>query len=90
MIVLSCSGVPVEHGEEAARDIAREFRESRPWWSAVECTWNGSHLRLTATSDFDHDGAALSDEFSDCIAAFVPGVFASHIKLEAIDATPSV
>jgi hypothetical protein len=88
-IVLTCSGVPLQHGEEAARDIAQEFREHRPWWNAVECTWNGSLLRLAATSDFDHDGAALNEEFSDCIAAYVPGVFSSHINVDSIDTSLS-
>jgi hypothetical protein len=29
-------------------------------------------LTLVAVNDFDHDGRALSDEFSDCLSAYIP------------------
>ena len=70
-ITLACNGLPEASGAAAAPDIAVEFREHRPWYSNVECRWENSRLILSAESDVDEDGAALADEFSDCIFAYV-------------------
>src|SRR5439155_1050678 len=53
---------------QAAADIAEEFTHRR-WHENVECKWNGESLILTAENDFDAEGRALTDEFSDAIAA---------------------
>ena len=88
-ITLSCSGVPSSAGEEAARDITREFEEHRQWFTNVQCSWDGSRLILSADSDFDRDGDALRDEFSDCIAAYVAEGFNGELRVESIINPPS-
>ena len=72
--VLSCGGVPGSAGVQAALDIAEEF-EHRPWHANVTCIWNGTSLVLEAENDFDADGLALLDEFSDSIAASISSGF---------------
>ncbi len=82
-IVLVCHGVPAEHGPEAAADISNEFAEHRKWHKNVRCTWDGSRLMLEAENDYDPEGEALADEFSDCVAAYVPGTFGYKVTVES-------
>jgi hypothetical protein len=37
-----------------------------------------------ADSDVDSNGRALSDEFSDCVSAYVAGKFDSTISVESV------
>jgi hypothetical protein len=69
-IVLTCHGIPVHAGVTGAREITEEFTH-RPWHKKVICRWDGSQLILEAENDFDSDGRALSDEFSDAISACI-------------------
>jgi hypothetical protein len=78
-IVLACSGVPTEVGAELAVDITEEFTH-RPWHTNVQCQWDGERLILQAVNDFDENGEALSDEFSDAIAACSPAPFDGSIS----------
>ena len=45
-VTLICDGLPAAAGEEAARDIAKEFADSRQWHSRVTCDWDGVRLTL--------------------------------------------
>lgn len=83
-IVLSCDGVPPSAAPEVALDIAAEFTEHRTWHRKVSCRWTGSQLILQAENDFDSEGLALMDEFSDCLSAFIAGPFDGTIKLESL------
>jgi hypothetical protein len=67
-VVLECDGLPDAAGAQAASDIAEEFTH-RPWHHNVICTWDGRVLRLEADNDYDENGSALLDEFSDAIVA---------------------
>ena len=71
-VVLECDaeGLPPEFAEQAVIDIAEEFGH-RPWHTNVRCTWDGHRIRLEAENDYDEKGLALSDEFSDALAASV-------------------
>jgi hypothetical protein len=69
-IVLEWSGVPEMAGAQAAIDIAEEFRH-HPWHQNVTCIWKSPVLRLEADNDYDENGLALMDEFSDAISACV-------------------
>lgn len=69
-IALSCDGVPLAAGAQAAVDIKEEFTH-RPWHENVKCEWNSTSLVLTAENDYDAQGIALMDEFSDAIAACI-------------------
>jgi hypothetical protein len=84
-IVLSCSGVPENAGAEAAADITTEFVQHRPWHQNVVCSWDGKRLVLQADNEMDASGAALSDEFSDAISAYITELFDGSIKVESID-----
>ncbi len=83
-VTLTCTGIPSAAGPQAALDITAEFRERRTWHQNVQCTWDGSRLLLQAQSDFDSNGLALQDEFSDCIAAYIAEPFYGEIKVLSI------
>jgi len=78
-IVLICEGVPSAAGAEAATDITAEFEQHRPWHTNVQCSWDGVRLTLQADNDYDPEGLALQDEFSDCICAYIAGGFDGNI-----------
>lgn len=71
-VTLNCEGVPSLSGADAAAGITQEFKEHRTHFHNVQCRFLDGALILVADSDFDSDGVALMDEFSDLIAAFLP------------------
>jgi hypothetical protein len=75
-ISLFCGGVPVDAEAQAAIDITEEFTH-HPWHENAECGWDGASLLLSAENDFDAEGLALMDEFSDAIAACIADLMAS-------------
>jgi hypothetical protein len=81
-ITLVCNGIPDHAGEGSARDVGAEFRH-RPWHQNVKCTWDGSRLTLQAENDFDSDGLALLDEFSDALSACLEA-FEGDIEIVSI------
>ena len=81
---LVCLGIPSLSGPEGASDITKEFADHRTWFSNVTCRWDGHSLILEADSDFDSDGRALLDEYSDCISAYVSGDFDSSISIDSV------
>ena len=83
-IVVVCYGVPKSAGAEAATDITAEFLQHHPWHSNAICTWDGERLILQADNDYDPEGLALLDEFSDNISAFISELFDGEIKVESI------
>jgi hypothetical protein len=82
-IALCCDGVPVHTGPQAATDITQEFSH-RPWQENAECKWDGASLVLTAENEFDADGLALMDEFSDAISACIADGFDGDIRVLSI------
>jgi hypothetical protein len=82
-IVLECQGIPKLAGPQAAADITGEFVQ-RPWHQNVRCTWDGLVLRLEADNDYDERGLALSDEFSDAIAACIAGAEYGDLRVVSI------
>ena len=87
-IVLACNGVPTGVGAEAARDITEEFTH-RSWHQNLSCEWNGSRLILQADNDFDSNGLALLDEFSDAISACIEDGFDGGIDVVSVSPLPS-
>ena len=87
-IVLACKGVPPHAGAAGARDISKEFTH-RPWHANVTCVWDGSQLILQAENDFDSNGLALVDEFSDAISACIEGGFDGNIEILSIQESTS-
>jgi len=61
-----------------------EFQQHRTWHSNALCIWDGVLLTLQADNDFDKDGLALADEFSDAISAYVSGQFDSEIHVKSV------
>jgi len=81
-VVLHCDGIPIGSGLQAAIDITEEFTH-RPWHRNVVCTWDGGRqiLVLQADNDFDENGLALMDEFSDAISACIKDAGDGNIRL---------
>ncbi len=71
-ITMRAGGIDLGVGPEVAEDIENEFKERRPWHKRVTCTFSDGTLTLVAFNDFDPEGLALSDEFSDCLSAYIP------------------
>ncbi len=88
-IVLECdaAGLHAEIGEQAAIDIAGEFAH-RPWHTNVRCTWDKPSLSLEAQNDFDNQGLAIRDEFSDALAACV-AMYARVGEIRIVSVTES-
>jgi hypothetical protein len=82
-IVVACNGVPANVGAAAVRDITEEFTH-RPWHQNVRCEWDGSRLMLQAENDFDSNGLALLDEFSDAISASIADGFDGGIEVVSV------
>jgi hypothetical protein len=81
--VIICEGVPQQLGTEAAVEITEEFTH-RPWHQNAVCSWDGSHLILVAENDYDDNGLALQDEFSDAISACVAEGFDGDLEVQSI------
>ena len=82
-ITLSCNGVPEKEGRVGAVDIVEEFSH-RPWHHNVMCEWEGGRLVLRAENDFDSDGRALLDEFSDAVCACIAVGFEIEINVVSV------
>ena len=83
-LLLVCRGVPAALGAAGARNINEEFTH-RAWHKNVSCEWDGAQLVLRADNDFDKDGRALLDEFSDAISACIPGAFDGNIEVRSVE-----
>ena len=82
-VVMICEGVPERSGHQAALDITQEFK-ARPHHNKATCSWSGSVLRLEVENDYDENGLATQDEFSDAISACVMEAFDGDIVIESI------
>jgi hypothetical protein len=86
-VVLVCSGIPLDEGPAAARDITNEFATHRTHHANVVCSYADGTLTLVAENDFDPDGLALMDEFSDCLSAFIATPFDGDLTVQSIART---
>ena len=82
-ITLASNCVKADTGEAAARDITEEFTH-RPWHQNVRCEWDGSRLLLHAENDYDSNGLALMDEFSDAISACIDEPLEGNIEVLSV------
>jgi hypothetical protein len=87
-IVLACTGIPPHEGPSGAQSIGEEFTHG-PWHRNVTCHWDGSRLILQADKEFDSDGLALMDEFSDAISACLGGAGDGSIVVQSITPLPT-
>lgn len=86
-IVLACSGIPSNEGPRGAESIREEFTH-RPWLKNVKCEWNGAQLILQADNDYDSNGKALTDEFSDAISACISNARDGAIEVVSVTVLP--
>jgi hypothetical protein len=82
-VSVSCEGILPADWPGAIADVAEEFA-SRPWQKIADCRWDGSMLILVADNDYDDDGEALADEFSDAIAAYAPGTPMYEVRILSV------
>ena len=82
-IQVTCDGVPAAVGPQAAIDIGQEFQE-RHWHKLVSCTFEDGRLSIEVENDFDPQGLALLDEFSDAIVACIEEPFEGDMKVESV------
>jgi hypothetical protein len=69
-ITVTCKGLTQEEGQSAPAGIEEEFG-FRTWHQNPKCRWNGQILYLTLENDYDSNGLAVMDEFSDAINACI-------------------
>jgi hypothetical protein len=84
-IKLVCDGVPGSAGPEAARDITMAFRTHYPHEQNALCSYVAGKLTLVAENDYDPDGLALMDEFSDSLSAYVAEQFDGEISIVSVE-----
>ncbi len=48
------------------------------------CSWDGKHLTLSVENDFDRDGRAVMDEFSDEISASICEGFDGDVRVISV------
>lgn len=82
-VVLQCEGLPANAGAKAAEDVTAGFSR-RDWHQKAVSHWDGKLLILTAENDFDRDGRATMDEFSDEISACMSDGFDSDIRIVSV------
>jgi hypothetical protein len=81
--VLQCDGVPAAFGAEGAKLITAKFVK-RTWHKNAKCSWDGNHLTLSVENDFDRDGRAVMDEFSDEVSACIRGGFDGNLRVISV------
>ena len=79
-VVLQCKGLPPDAGAKAAQCVTSGFSK-RNWHRKAVCSWDGKFLTLAVENDFDREGRATMDEFSDEISACVRGGFDGDIHI---------
>lgn len=67
-VILRVERVPDDIGPQMATDITDGFKE-RTWHEKVVCSYEDGGLTLTSENDFDDNGLATLDEFSDEFSA---------------------
>ena len=82
-VILASACVTRDVAEGAAREITQEFSR-RPWHSNAKCEWDGVRLVLRADNDFDSNGLALRDEFSDAISAYIKEPLDGDIEIVSV------
>jgi hypothetical protein len=63
-VILRVERVPPEIGVKAAADISANFQQ-RPWHSKAICCYVDGGLTFESENDFDDNGLATQDEFSE-------------------------
>ncbi len=83
-VTVKCERIPAATWPDAVEDVRTEFKE-RSWHSVVDVHWSGDTLFLTTVNNYDNDGEALADEFSDTVAAYAPGTPGYRVSLVSVE-----
>jgi hypothetical protein len=67
-VILRIERVPSDIGPQMAADITHGFK-GRTWHEKAICSYEDGGLTLTSENDFDFNGLATQDEFSDEFSA---------------------
>lgn len=78
-----CEGIAPEQWPEALSDVRGEF-VNRHWHNIIDIRWSGQTLLLTVDNDYDANGEAPADEFSDTIAACAPGTPEYSVRIVSV------
>lgn len=77
------TGITPEQWPEVISDVREEFA-SRHWHRVIDIRWSAQMLLLTVDNDYDADGEALADEFSDTIGAYAPGTLGYSVRIVSV------
>lgn len=80
---VSCRGLQHLEGVAAPECVLEEFSH-RPWHVNVRCEWDGASLWLEAENDYDANGLALLDEFSDAVVACIKANGTLSFAIESV------
>jgi hypothetical protein len=83
-VTVSCEGIAPDAWPDAYEDVRAEFAE-RSWHRVVDVRWSEDALVLVAENDYDDDGEALADEFSDTVAAYAFGTPGIRIRIVSVE-----
>ena len=83
-ITVICERISSESWPDALEDVRNEFK-CRPWHCVQDVHWSQDTLFLVAVNDYDEDGEALADEFSDIVAANAPGALGYRVSVAAVE-----
>jgi hypothetical protein len=82
-VSVACEGIPPHGWSSAFADVKSEF--SKRWWHHfVHCSWEGDALILVVDNEYDNNGAAVADEFSDTVAAYAPGTPGYRVRVLSV------
>jgi hypothetical protein len=84
-VILRIERVPNDIGPQMALGITDGFKQ-RPWHEKVICSYEDGGLTLTSENDFDSDGLATQDEFSDEFSANLIGSYDNDGNLRVVSA----
>ena len=82
-VSVACEGIPPHGWPDALADVEGEFSK-RTWHHIVHCGWEGSALILVVENNYDNDGAAVADEFSDTVAAYAPRTSEYQVRVLSV------
>jgi hypothetical protein len=82
-VSVACEGIPPHVWPDALVDVESEFSK-RTWHHIVRCNWEAGALILVVENDYDKDGAAVADEFSDAVAAYAPGTPGYRVRVLSV------
>jgi len=82
-ITVACLGISPDDWPDAISDVNSEFAD-RLHHRIMSVNWLGADLVVVAENDYDSDGEAFADEYSDTVAAYAPGTPGYSIRIVSV------